>query len=158
MIEPAFQSFECAPVRNPHRIVVIEDNPADTTLLRHGLDEVGEPYRLEVLKDGEEALRFVRGHCRRASVSPCLIVLDLHLPHCDGATVLRAIRSEPELAKVAVVVLTCSVSPTEKAEVLGLGVQAYRPKPMDLDETFELARELMDICRNAVASEIAQTA
>jgi CheY-like chemotaxis protein len=146
------------PGPSPHRIVLIEDNPADTMLLRHALDEVGEPYMLEILTDGEAALRFVREHCRPNSAEPCLIVLDLHLPLHDGTTVLRAIRSEPDLAKVAVAVLTSSVSPAEKAEVLSLGVQAYRPKPMDLDDTFELARELVEICKQPVNSELLPTA
>src|SRR5687768_7283379 len=106
---------------------MIEDNPADTTLLRHALDEQREPFTLEILRDGESALQFVRDHCRERA-EPCLIILDLHLPRYDGATVLRAIRLEPSLAKVFVVVLTTMASPTEKAEVLALGVDSYRTK------------------------------
>ena len=143
------------PSRNPHHIVMIEDNPADTTLLRHALDEQGEPFTLQVLRDGESALQFVRDHCREQR-EPCLIILDLHLPRYDGATVLRAIRSEPELAKVYVVVLTTMASPTEKAEVFELGVDSYRTKPMNWDENLELARDLMDIC-NGTVKRAAQT-
>ena len=108
------------------------------------LDEVGEPYILEVLADGESALEFVRAHCRTRSPQPCLIILDLHLSRHDGAAILRAIRSEPE---VAVAVLADSPSPAERAEVLRLGVQAFRAKPMDLDETFALARDLLHLCQ-----------
>src|ERR671911_1403628 len=99
------------PPKSPQRIVVIEDNPAETVLLRHALDEQGEPYVLEVLTDGESALEFVRAHCHECRPEPCLIVLDLHLPRYDGATVLRAIRCAPELAHVKVVVLTSMASP-----------------------------------------------
>jgi two-component system response regulator len=135
--------------KSPHRIVIIEDNPADTVLLRHALDEQGEPYILEVLTDGESALKFIRDHCRNCRPEPCLIVLDLHLPRYDGATVLRAIRSEPEMARVSVVVLTSTASPEEKAEVIALGIQAYRMKPMSYDQTLELARELIGICNQS---------
>jgi CheY-like chemotaxis protein len=135
---------------------MIEDNPADTTLLRHALDEQGEPFTLEVLRDGESALQFVRDHCSDCRPEPCLIILDLHLPQYDGATILRAIRQEPELAKVHVVVLTTMASPTEKAEVIALGVESYRTKPMDWEENVELARDLISICRG-VAKRAAQT-
>ena len=132
--------------KSPHHIVMIEDNTSDTVLLRHALDEQGEPYRLEVLTDGESALQFVRDHCREYRPEPCLILLDLHLPRYDGVTVLRAIRSEPELAQVNVVVVTSMASPAEKAEVIALGVEAYLTKPMNWDETLELARQLIAIC------------
>jgi CheY-like chemotaxis protein len=138
------------PSASPHRIVMIEDNPADTTLLRHALDEQAEPFTLEVLRDGESALQFVRDHCRQVRPEPCLIVLDLHLPRYDGATVLRAIRSEPELANVHVVVLTTMASPTEKAEVFALGVDSYRTKPMNWEENVQLARDLIAICNGTV--------
>lgn len=145
-------------VRRPHRIVMIEDNPADTALLRHALDEQGEAYSLEVLTDGESALRFVRGHCRDCRPEPCLIVLDLHLPQCDGQTILRAIRSEPELAQVKVVVLTSMASPEEKREVLALGVECCRTKPMNWEDTVQLARELILICNQVFRQGAAQPA
>jgi two-component system response regulator len=135
--------------RSPHRIILIEDNPADTVLLRHALDEQSEPYVLEVLLDGEAAIRYVREHCRRENPEPCLIVLDLHLPRYDGATVLREIRSHSELAHVTVAVLTTSASPKERDEVLQLGVSLYCTKPMNWDDNLELARKLMELCNRS---------
>ena len=108
--------------KSPHQIIVVEDNPADTLLLRHALDQQPDAYALQVLQDGESALKYVRDHCALGRPEPCLIILDLHLPKYDGATVLREIRSHPELASVRVVVLTTMGSPAEKAEVLALGV------------------------------------
>ena len=94
-----------------HHLVLIEDNPADIGLLRYALDEQKEPYTLEVLPDGESALRYVRELYASKGPEPCLIVLDLHLPQFDGSTVLRAIRSEPTLSHVAVAIVTSSLSP-----------------------------------------------
>src|SRR5579885_547854 len=132
---------------NPHRIIMIEDNPADTQLLRRALDECGEPYTLEVLPDGERALRFIRDYgCRP---EPCLFILDLHLPRYDGAVILRAIKSDPELAHVAVAVVTSMASPWEELEVKKLGVELYRTKPMNWEDTVALAHGLMDLCRRA---------
>jgi CheY-like chemotaxis protein len=143
--------------KSPHRIIVVEDNPADTLLLRHALNQQPEAYTLQVLQDGESALAYVRQHCTGAEPEPCLIILDLHLPRYDGATVLRAIRAQPELASVRVVVLTTMASPAEKKEVLGLGVDLYRIKPSNWDEMVELGQQLINIC-NAPARVSVQPA
>lgn len=127
----------------------MEDNQADVFLLRHAFDEHGEKYQLEVLRDGAEAIQFVKkqrelGH----EPNPCAIVLDLHLPKHDGAAVLKAIRDEPSLAHIQVVALTSLASPTEENEVRNLGIRLYRAKPTDLDEWIKLAGEILAICRD----------
>ena len=77
----------------PARILVIEDNALDIVLLRHALDKQGEAYELEILSNGEDALRFVHEHRTRVrEPEPCVILLDLYLPVYDGMAVLRAIR------------------------------------------------------------------
>jgi CheY-like chemotaxis protein len=126
---------------------VIEDNSADVFMLRHALDQHGEEYVLEVLRDGEEAIEFV--NLQRAAgdkEEPCVIVLDLHLPKHDGAAVLKAIRHEPVLAHVGVVALTTSASPRDEQEVRELGVRLYKAKPTLVDEWIKLAREILEIC------------
>ena len=136
------------PTGSPARIVVVEDNQADVFLLRHALDEHGEEYQLEVLRDGAEAISFVQNQRMLPSdPDPCAIVLDLHLPKHDGAAVLKAIRREPRLAHIHVVALTSLASPTEETEVRNLGIRLYRAKPADLDEWINLAAEILAICR-----------
>src|SRR6478609_9559285 len=85
------------------RIVIIEDNEGDIQLLRLALDEQKEAYELEILKDGEEALRFVQEH--RSGIrepEPCVILLDLHLPRYDGIAILHAIRGTPPLEHIKI--------------------------------------------------------
>ncbi len=135
----------------PARIVLVEDNPADVRLFQHALTEVGEPFLLEVLADGEAALKYVQEHCTPSERTPCLIVLDLHLPRYNGEAVLRAIHGEPALSNVRVAVLTTAASPEKEASVLALGVHAYRQKPSDLDDFIALAAELVALCRESVA-------
>jgi|SRR6185437_227398 len=130
--------------KSPHRIVAIEDNPGDSNLLRMALDEQSEPYVLEILPDGESALDFIRHHC--SGPEPCLIILDLNLPRYDGVMILRAIRAQPELAHVKVVVMTSFASPVQKQEVLALGIEFYQTKPGNWQEMVDLARELIAIC------------
>jgi CheY-like chemotaxis protein len=131
------------------RILVIEDNEADIQMLRFALDQQGEDYELETLKDGEEALRFVQEH--RTGVpepEPCLILLDLHLPRYDGIAILHAIRKSPPLEHIKIVVLSGEADPRQKAEMAGLGA-FYRRKPFTLTELSELAAEIFVICKGS---------
>jgi CheY-like chemotaxis protein len=126
---------------------MVEDNTADVHLLQYVLNETGEEYELEVLRDGEEALRFIQQWGATRHEQPCIILLDLHLPRYDGVEVLWAIRQEPTLSHVHVAILTTSASPDEERAVAALGVQSYRRKPRDLDEFKLLAEEILRICR-----------
>ena len=131
----------------PARILVIEDNEADIQLLRLALDQQDEEYELEILSDGEEALRFV--HENRTGLrepEPCVILLDLHLPRYDGMAILHAIRETPPLEHIQVVVLSGLVTPRQEAELVGLKA-FYRKKPSTLDELSELAGEIFAICK-----------
>lgn len=133
-------------------ILVVEDNHADIFILRHAFDEVGEPYLLEVLTDGEAALAFIGEH--RSGVGeprPCVILLDLHLPKYNGIEVLSAIREEPPLSHIHVVVLTSRASPHEEKRVTELGGICCL-KPTGLDETKRLASEIIDLCKGRVTA------
>jgi CheY-like chemotaxis protein len=128
-------------------ILVIEDNVADVFLIRHFLDEQGEAYLFEVLPDGEAALAFVAEHRSGARQhEPCVILLDLHLPKYNGIEVLRAIREEPILAHIHVVVLTSEASPAQRAEIIGLGgICCF--KPSDLDAVKAFAIDILALCK-----------
>ena len=136
----------------PARIVVIDDSQTDVLLLRQALDLHHEPYELTVLNDGEEALQFVHQHRKLShEPDPCVIVLDLHLPRYDGLAVLRAIKREPMLANISVVILTTVASPEEEVEMARLGVRLYQAKPMDLKELTAVAGRILEICKEPVA-------
>ena len=134
----------------PARILVIEDNAGDIGLLRYALDQQQENYELEILKDGAEALRFVREH--RTGVrepEPCVILLDLHLPIYDGMAILRAIREAPALEHIRVIVVSSQASPIQIAEIADLGA-LYRSKPSELNKLVEFAAEIIAICKSPV--------
>jgi len=137
--------------KNPGKILVIEDNPADVFLLRFALNHHKEEYVLELLRDGQEALRFIdQQRTFPDEPEPCVIVLDLNLPGHDGRAVLQAIRDEPLLAHVRVVALSSFVSPRDEAEIQRLGVRLYQAKPMKLDDWIVLAGEILAICHEPV--------
>jgi chemotaxis family two-component system response regulator Rcp1 len=137
----------------PAKILVIEDNPADVFLLRFALNYHKEKYELELLRDGDEAIRFVDEQRRlSADPEPYVIVLDLNLPKDDGKAVLKAIKQEPVLAHIQVVALSSFASPTDAAEIQGLGARLYRAKPMKLDDWIVLAGKILAMCREPIAT------
>jgi CheY-like chemotaxis protein len=129
------------------KILVVEDNPSDVFLLRHALKEYADEVELEIAEDGERALEFVQDLRRnRQHMQPCVILLDLHLPKYGGLEVLRAIREEPALHQVEVVVTSNLASPNEEEELRSLNAH-YRLKPCNLTQYKELAADLIAICR-----------
>jgi CheY-like chemotaxis protein len=143
-------------VSKPARILVIEDNPADIYLLRHALDRHSEEYELDVLADGEAAIRFIQEQgTPGAELEPCVIVLDVHLPKHDGTAVLEALRQEPSLAGVQVVAWTTAAAPQEEQDLLNLGVRLSTTKPTDLDEWIALAGQILEICREKIQAVLA---
>src|SRR5579862_7250973 len=107
-------------------VLLVEDNDADTYLLRKALRRAGLNFHLTVLRDGEAALNFLRepDHYGKNGL-PDLAVLDLNLPRNGGAEVLAALRHNPELARIPVAVMTSSSSPHDRAEVERLGVEQF---------------------------------
>lgn len=133
------------------RILVIEDNPAEIELLRRALDMNHEKYNLDVLQDGEAAMRYIRQYRSGAlPPEPCVIVLDLFLPRHSGMEVLAALREEPAMSHIRTIVLTSGATPDQVAEVQSLGA-VYREKPMHLAGYMDLANLVIEVCRGKEA-------
>src|SRR5206468_2281591 len=102
------------------------------------LRRANTPGRIEVARDGEEALDFLlcRGaHSGRSlQCPPALVLLDLKLPKVDGLDVLREIRSRPETCAIPVVALTSSREKKDIGECYRLGVNSYVQKPVDFEQ------------------------
>jgi CheY-like chemotaxis protein len=140
---------ETPDIEKPAHILLIEDNSGDIHRLRLALDQQGQKYELQVLRDGAEALLFVDQH-RTASISdpePCVIILDLHIPKHGGVAVLQAIRRAPVLSHIHILVLTSTSSPEEELEARYLGVRLYREKPGDPREFLQVAQLIFEICK-----------
>lgn len=129
------------------RILVVEDNAADVELLRLALDRQKEDYYLQVIEDGEHALRFISEYSAGdPSHDPCLILLDVNLPKHDGMEVLRALERNPALNGIQVLVLSSVASAQTKAEIRSRGA-VYRTKPVSLQEFMELGAEIFGLCK-----------
>jgi len=128
------------------KIMVIEDNSSDVFLLRRALfAREGENFDLEIVGDGERALQLIHARDDRKELHPSVILLDLHLPKHDGLEILLALRENPALRHIQVVVTTNGASPQEEAELQKMGA-SYRLKPKDLGEFEKLAADLAAIC------------
>jgi two-component system, response regulator len=127
-------------------ILLVEDDPQDVRLTMRELQNANLANRIEVARDGEEALDFLfcRGvHSNRPpNHHPRLVLLDLKLPKVDGLEVLKEIKSRPETGIIPVVVLTSSREEHDMAESYKLGVNSYIQKPVDFDQFRETIRTL----------------
>ena len=133
------------------RLLVIDDNNTDIELLRFALDRQREKYELEVLQDGQEALQFIHRHSAAVRPNPCIILVDLHLPMHSGIDIVKAVRREPALAHVRVIVQSVLASPREEAEIRGLGAM-YRVKPTKLEDFLQLGAEVIALCKELIAA------
>ena len=122
----------------PPDILLIEDGSLEVELTVRPLRELDASTRIEVARDGEEALDFLFGrgsHRHRiGEPPPRLILLDLKLPRMDGFDVLRAVRTNSRTSVVPVVVLTASDDPRELAQCYQLGAHSCVQKPVHYKE------------------------
>ena len=93
-------------------ILLVDDNPHDVVLIRLAFRRVGIIDTIHLVKDGEEAMRYIRGEGayadRHQFPVPTLVLLDLKMPQTSGFEVLRWIREQPKLAAVVIVVMSGS--------------------------------------------------
>jgi CheY-like chemotaxis protein len=126
------------PAAPPTDILLVEDSAREAELTLKPLRELNGANRIEVVRDGEEALDFMfgRGAFRQevGSLLPRLVLLSLKLPKVDGLDVLRAIRANSRTSHVPVVVLTSSHDPRELAQCYQLGANSCVQKPVRYEE------------------------
>jgi two-component system response regulator len=119
-------------------ILLVEDNPDDEELTLHALKRVNLVNRIDVVRDGAEALEYV--FCTGAYAhrvienGPRLILLDLKLPKVDGLEVLERIKADPRTRMIPVVVLTSSREESDIVESYQIGVNSYIVKPVDFEQ------------------------
>jgi CheY-like chemotaxis protein len=126
------------------RILLVEDSPADVRLAREVLDEAGLQYELFVAADGEQALQMLSDPRQTGGASPNLVLLDLNLPRISGREVLAHVKSDVELRRIPVLILSTSASEADVQACYDAHANAYLIKPVDWTEFVELAGALRD--------------
>jgi CheY-like chemotaxis protein len=126
-------------------ILLAEDNPRDAELTLEALAEHSLANRVTHVKDGVEVLEYLRctgQFATRQPGHPAVVVLDIKMPRLDGIEVLRAIRSDPELKLIPVVMLTSSREEHDLIRSYELGSNAYVVKPVRFVEFVDAVKQL----------------
>jgi CheY-like chemotaxis protein len=127
-------------------ILLVEDNPADAELTLHALQKSNLANRIQLVRDGEEALDFLfcRGTFtgRQFQQAPHLILLDLKLPKVDGLQVLEEVKRDLRTRAIPVIVLTTSKEERDMVTSYRFGVNSYIQKPVNFSEFQEVVRQL----------------
>jgi CheY-like chemotaxis protein len=120
---------------------LVEDNPMDVDLTRRVFMRRRLPNPLKVLRDGEEALDYIRRWAPSDGL-PAIILLDLKLPRVDGLEVLRHLKLHPALQAVPAIVLTTSAEDRDVQAAYRLGANSYVIKPVDFDQFLSVAEQI----------------
>jgi two-component system response regulator len=124
-------------------VLIVEDNPNDLELAMHAFARHNFANKIEVARDGQEALDYLMGTADRAAGErPKVILLDLKLPKVDGLEVLREIRADESLKSLPVVILTSSREERDIVESYELGVNSFIVKPIEFDKFVEAVHTL----------------
>jgi CheY-like chemotaxis protein len=127
-------------------ILLAEDDEDDILLVRRAFRDLGILNPLHVVRDGDEAIAYLKGvgeYSNRAEYPlPSLLLLDLKMPRTDGFDVLQWIRSEPNLRPLRVIVLTSSGQMQDVNEAYHLGANSFLVKPQDFSNFITLLNSL----------------
>jgi CheY-like chemotaxis protein len=126
----------------PVIILLVEDDPAHAEIVRRNFTNFRVANRLMHVADGQQALDYLfrQGEFQEPDRAPrpSLILLDLRLPKVDGLEVLKAIKADPDLARIPVVVLTTSAAGIDMAKAYGCHANSYLVKPVDFPQFIQL--------------------
>jgi two-component system, chemotaxis family, response regulator Rcp1 len=134
MEKPSFNSID---------ILVVEDNPGDARLIKEVLNENKIFNSLYIVRDGVEAMDFLYARGKfKESPKPDLIILDLNLPRKDGREVLAEIKSDKELKRIPVVIMTISQAEEDIFKSYNLHANCYVTKPIDLNQFIKVIKSI----------------
>jgi CheY-like chemotaxis protein len=126
-------------------LLLAEDDEGQATLVRRNLQRADVVADVARVRDGQEALDYVRRQgdfARRAAGGPVVLVVDIHMPRVDGVEVLHQVKADPATARLPVIMLTTTDDPREVERCYRLGCSAYITKPVQYDQFVEVVRRL----------------
>ena len=136
----------------PVEILLVEDNPADAYLTVTALRDAPSPNEVHIVTDGEQALAFLKREGDHVNAPrPYIVFLDLNLPKVDGYHVLEAMRTDPALRGIPVVVISGSSREIDIARAYDAQISAYLVKPPGIEEYFAAIRSLKELWFHAAA-------
>src|SRR6476661_7043643 len=129
-------------------ILLAEDREDDICLIRKAFQSAYVTNPLHVVRDGEEAIDYLKGAGKYVNRDefplPALLLLDLKMPKVDGFEVVKWIRQQPGLSALRIVVLTNSDAIRDVNTAYRLGANSFMVKPMDFTDAVQMSRFLTD--------------
>jgi chemotaxis family two-component system response regulator Rcp1 len=125
-------------------ILLVDDNEGDILLTREALEEARIINKISIAYDGMEAIRFLKSLPSFGTSKPDLILLDINLPKMDGTEVLAIIKSDPDLKRIPVIMLTTSSSEKDILASYDNYANCYITKPVDLEKFMNVVRTIED--------------
>lgn len=129
----------------PLIILLAEDDDGHAELTSMNLERVGVINTLVRVRDGQEALDFIRCQgpfAARLPNGPLVVLLDINMPRLDGVETLRQLKAEERTAQIPVIMLTTTDDPREVQRCYQLGCSVYITKPVEYDAFANALREL----------------
>ena len=128
-------------------VLLVDDREDDILLTQQAFARATVPNQLMVVRDGAEAIAYLRGDGkygnRAAFPFPDLLLLDINMPKVDGFGVLQWVRSNPDLQNLRVVMLTTSDEMTDIDKAYQMGVNSYLVKPVRFKSFVDLVGFLL---------------
>ena len=127
----------------PITVLMVDDDKGDVDLTMAALEETKLANEFFTVGDGIECMRFLRQEGEYAgSPRPDVILLDLNMPRMNGLETLAAIRADPALRTIPVVVLTTSAADEDVVKSYTLSANCYVTKPVDLDRFMYVVQKI----------------
>jgi CheY-like chemotaxis protein len=126
-------------------ILLVEDSAEDAELTLAVLAEHNLANQVAVARDGVEALDYLHRRGKfagRVEGNPAVVLLDIKMPRMDGLELLHLVKSDPDLRKVPIVMLTSSREAADLTKSYELGVNAYVVKPVDFEEYSKAVKQV----------------
>lgn len=136
----------------PIEILLVEDSVIDIKLTQEALLEGKVKNNLHIVMDGEDAMDFLHKRGKYVDAPrPDIMLLDLNLPRKDGREVLAEMKSDPDLKRIPVVVLTTSRAEEDIIKTYDLHVNCYVTKPVDLHQFLNVIKSISNFWLTVVA-------
>jgi CheY-like chemotaxis protein len=121
-------------MRSNRPILLVEDDDADVMTVKRALKDLNVSNALVCQGDGQRALDYLKTHIDKG---PCAILLDLNMPNMNGIDFLAAVKADPQLKQIPVIILTVSNEEDDKVKCFELCAAGYILKPSDYNELIE---------------------
>jgi CheY-like chemotaxis protein len=126
----------------PVEILLVEDNEDDIVLTQEAFTEARLVNVINTVRDGEEALAYLRREGKyKVARLPGLILLDINMPKKNGFEVLEAMKADPSLRSLPVIMLTTSDREEDIVRSYADGACSYIRKPVDLDRFVDVVKQ-----------------